>query len=354
MQVSGTAVGFVPRKVSMAVVSSLHKYFSSPDFRVPAVYVYGASGSGKSRLGLYAAEKYGELMQSGSRSTSNRPAKSKAIVGYLYMNMRSVDALVSEIEDHKVPDDRKRQDKAIAEKLLVEHLVARNLGSDAVPEYAQKKLSDVLVEWGKALRTTETEHVPVHLIVHLDEVQERPWASAIMTLAIRSTNDVVTQHKAGVRVIPVVTGLSTALTDTYNKSISPMQSTTHFLKYLDPETEHAEMRAIVTNAMMAASGSKSDVPLPFDAIPELQHLVDGVSGWTLGLVRLGEAMEWQGQYGEPTEWNYVQIEEFALRKVIRTYNKIEHQLSAALGLGAGGWPKLILLACAPFRVSLVW
>ena len=67
MQVSGTAVGFVPRKVSMAVVNSLREYFSSPDFRVPAVYVYGASGSGKSRLGLYAAEKYGELMQSGSR-----------------------------------------------------------------------------------------------------------------------------------------------------------------------------------------------------------------------------------------------------------------------------------------------
>ena len=353
MQISGTAVGFVPRKVSMAVVSSLHKYFSSPDFRVPAVYVYGASGSGKSRLGLYAAEKYGELMQSGSRSTSNRPAKSKAIVGYLYMNMRSVDALVSEIEDHKVPDDRKRQDKAIAEKLLVEHLVARNLGSDAV-QYAQKKLSDVLVEWGKALRTTETEHVPVHLIVHLDEVQERPWASAIMALAIRSTNHAAKQHAAGVRVIPVVTGLSTAQTDTCNKSISPMQSTTHFLKYLDPETEHAEMRAIVTNAMMAVSGPKLDVPLPFDAIPELQHLVDGVSGWTLGLVRLGEAMAWQGQKGTPTKWNYVDIEEFALQNVMSTVGHVESQLSAALGLGPRGWPKLILLACAPFRVSLEW
>ena len=353
MQVSGKNVLFVPRKVSMAVVNSLREYFSSPDFRVPAVYVYGASGSGKSRLGLYAAEKYRDLMQSGSRS-SNRPAKPEAIVGYLYMNIGSVDALASEIEDHKVTDDRKRQDKAIAGKLLVEHLVTRNFGSDAVPEYAQKQLSDVLVEWGKALRTTETEHVPVHLIVHLDEVQERPWASAIMALAIRSTNHAAKQHAAGVRVIPVVTGLSTAQTDTCNKSISPMQSTTHFLKYLDPETEHAEMRAIVTNAMMAVSGPKLDVPLPFDAIPELQHLVDGVSGWTLGLVRLGEAMAWQGQKGTPTKWNYVDIEEFALQNVMSTVGHVESQLSAALGLGPRGWPKLILLACAPFRVSLEW
>ena len=353
MQVSGKNVLFVPRKVSMAVVNSLREYFSSPDFRVPAVYVYGASGSGKSRLGLYAAEKYRDLMQSGSRS-SNRPAKPEAIVGYLYMNIGSVDALASEIEDHKVTDDRKRQDKAIAGKLLVEHLVTRNFGSDAVPEYAQKQLSDVLVEWGKALRTTETEKVPVHLIVHLDEVQERPWASAIMALAIRSTNYAAKQHAAGVRVIPVVTGLSTAQTDTCNKSISPMQSTTHFLKYLDPETEHAEMRAIVTNAMMAVSGPKLDVPLPFDAIPELQHLVDGVSGWTLGLVRLGEAMAWQGQKGTPTKWNYVDIEEFALQNVMSTVGHVESQLSAALGLGPRGWPKLILLACAPFRVSLVW
>ena len=353
MQVSGKNVLFVPRKVSMAVVNSLREYFSSPDFRVPAVYVYGASGSGKSRLGLYAAEKYRDLMQSGSRS-SNRPAKPEAIVGYLYMNIGSVDALASEIEDHKVTDDRKRQDKAIAGKLLVEHLVTRNFGSDAVPEYAQKQLSDVLVEWGKALRTTETEKVPVHLIVHLDEVQERPWASAIMALAIRSTNYAAKQHAAGVRVIPVVTGLSTAQTDRYNKSISPMQSTTHFLPYLDPETEQAEMRAIVTSAMVAVSGSESDVPLPFDAIPELTHLVDGVSGWTLGLIRLGEAMAWQGQKGTPTKWNYVDIEEFALQNVMSTVGHVESQLSAALGLGPRGWPKLILLACAPFQVSLEW
>ena len=83
-QVSGKNVSCVPRRVSGNALHGLCDIFAALGLRAPAIHVPGAMGSGKTRLGIHAAEKYRDV------------AEATAITGHINPNMRDVDASMLE------------------------------------------------------------------------------------------------------------------------------------------------------------------------------------------------------------------------------------------------------------------
>ena len=83
-QVSGKNVSCVSCKVPDDALHGLCDIFAALGLRAPAIHVPGAMGSGKTRLGIHAAEKYRDV------------AEATAITGHINPNMRDVDASMLE------------------------------------------------------------------------------------------------------------------------------------------------------------------------------------------------------------------------------------------------------------------
>ena len=345
----GTDVDYVPREVSQDVLDSLRGFFEAGNFRRSTIYVSGAVGSGKSRLGQRTALAYKEF------------AQGKALVGYIHLNMRDVHILDDDIDGKKMTFERKRADINTAQKFFARHIIRRNLGEDKAMAAVDADLAATLREWAAALRSRAPKPgLPVHIICHLDDVHRKQWASVCVVHAIHSMD------MAGVRVIPVLTGLTTAWARPKIERISMTFSRSFHLTHLDPMQEQEQIRTLVVNAMNGViknrSGSSSSVlSLPFDTIDNLQHLADDCSGWMMSLVYLGGACAYErgpDRY-DPARWDFQRVEEFTLTLVMDFYNSITGDVEAALGATPSAWQKLLLLAFSPFKVgrgvaSLAW
>ena len=346
---AGTTTQYVPRKVSEDVLGRLKTFFTDDNFRRSALFVFGAVGSGKSRLGLRTAQAYKER------------AHSKALVGYHYLDMGDVSILGGDIEDYEMTSDRKMADSATAQRFLAQHIIESNRNNAGTATTSNPNLAAILREWAAALRSRAPKPgLPVHIICHLDDVHRKQWASVCVVHAIHSMD------MAGVRVIPVLTGLTTAWARPKIERISMTFSRSFHLTHLDPMQEQEQIRTLVVNAMNGViknrSGSSSSVlSLPFDTIDNLQHLADDCSGWMMSLVYLGGACAYErgpDRY-DPARWDFQRVEEFTLTLVMDFYNSITGDVEAALGATPSAWQKLLLLAFSPFKVgrgvaSLAW
>ena len=342
---AGTTTQYVPRKVSEDVLGRLKTFFTDDNFRRSALFVFGAVGSGKSRLGLRTAQAYKER------------AHSKALVGYHYLDMGDVSILGGDIEDYEMTSDRKMADSATAQRFLAQHIIESNRNNAGTATTSNPNLAAILREWAAALRSRAPKPgLPVHIICHLDEVQGKPWASACVVRAIRDVKRKL--DLAGVHVIPLLTGLSTARTQAVTEAVSETNSESFYLTYFNPVQEREQIRTLVVNAMNAviksSPGKGEPLPsLPFDTIDNLQRLVDDCFGWTIGLVRFGAACA--HQYGpdalDPALWDFRSVENRAWNLIKEVYKKIAEDIQAALSVETSALTKLLLFAMTPIEVG---
>ena len=323
----------------------MEEFFDVGNFRPSSLFVFGAVGSGKSRLGLRTAQAYKER------------AQSKALVGYNYLNMRNVDILDEDIKDCEITSHRKTVDTATAQRLLAQNILKKNLSEDVAATTSNPNLAAILREWAAAFRSRAPKPgLPVHIICHLDEVQGKPWASACVVRAIRDVKRKL--DLAGVHVIPLLTGLSTARTQAVTEAVSETNSESFYLTYFNPVQEREQIRTLVVNAMNAViknlPGKGEPLPsLPFDTIDNLQRLVDDCFGWAMGLVRLGAACaDERGLSGrEPALWDFRRVEKDAFDFVKEVYKRIAGSVAAALSVEPSALTKLLLFAMTPIEVG---
>ena len=251
-QVPGTSIPYVTQAASEEVAAALKDCLTTirSNFRFPAIFVYGASGSGKSRLALHSALAL--------RSDS-------VLTGYLCLNMSAVEPLFGNIHPSKA-EDYKETGTQKASEFLKSQLIQQNLLNEADAEKMQNwSLAAVMKAWADAIikqdqRGVQKGQCYVCLMVHLDEVQHAAWATACMIRALKAVN------KAGLTknlicAVPIATGLSTSLTQAFTQSISSAQSTVTHLKYFDTERQDDRMHSIVLNVFNATTERDDPIKL---------------------------------------------------------------------------------------------
>ena len=366
MQVAGENIEFVAREAFDEVQSVVERVVGSiasrsEDKRPTVVFVFGASGSGKTRIGWQAYKTLGQ------------PPMRPALAGYTYINLPALDSVMAEIERTKtwtaVPqtgdeiDAHKLTDTAAAsralERLLLENNQTSKLSRDKVP------LHQLLAEWAAAIRAQakqkDAAHLTVCLIVHIDEFQMRPWASACLVRAIRDANDKL-ESKLNVCVLPVLTGLSTGQTKRCLEGdmMSGVRPRDVHVQYFRPGSSDAmQVTLNAYNADLAAHVAAFGGPQPpaltvdhFAKIPQLRLLFEDAGGWTLGLVCVGTAVASSVLHRRvgPDELDMASVEKLVIRDLVTAYSGEKQRLGERLGLSVIGWPKLLLLAMAPFEV----
>ena len=90
----------------------------------------------------------------------------------------------------------------------------------------------------------------------------------------------------------------------------------------------------------------------FEKIPQLRRLFEDAGGWTLGLVCVGTAVASSVLHRRvgPDELDMASVEKLVIRDLVTAYSGEKQRLGERLGLSVIGWPKLLLLAMAPFEV----
>ena len=364
-QVAGENIEFVAREafdeVQSAIEDGISSIVSKSEEKQPAVvFVYGASGSGKTRIGWHAYKTLGQ------------PPMRPALAGYMCIGMRSLRKVHKKImrsgswttmpQTEDEIEARKEADTAAASRALERLLLKKNqtskLSRDEVP------LHQLLAEWATAIRAQakqkDAARLTVCLIVHVDEFQMRPWASACLVRAIRDANETL-EGELNVCVLPVLTGLTTDETERYLKRdvVSGVDTHEIHVQYFAPRSSAAMQVSI--NAYSAdfaahlthrgALRSPALTPGHFQTIPQLRLLFEDAGGWTLGLVRLGAATARQVEVeGTIRKVNWSTVEQETCKALFKAYKASEAQLGEGLGFSASGWPKLLLLVMAPFAV----
>ena len=257
---------------------------------------------------------------------------------------------------------RRSTDKAAAsrafKRLLLENNQTSKLSHDDEP------LHHLLTEWATAIREQASQEnaarLPVCLIIHIDEFQAEPWASACLTRAIRKAHeDLDTEHN--VSAVSLLTGLSADETKWYLKDTGIIPAfTTHdiHVQPLVPMSSAAMHVAInAYNADVAAHVPGRGASQPpaltsdhFAEIPQLRLLLEAAGGWTLGLVRLGAATASRAVLKSAicdVDWSIVEQDTC---DAVRIW--LEAQTSRTQGLLklSAAWPNLLLLTMAPFEV----
>ena len=365
MQVAGENIEFVAREAFDEVQSVVERVVGSiasrsEDKRPTVLFVFGASGSGKTRIGWQAYKTLGQ------------PPMRPALAGYTYINLPALDSVMAEIERAKtwtaVPqtgdeiDAHKLTDTAAASRALEQLLLENNQTSKL--SHDDEPLHHLLTEWATAIREQASQEnaarLPVCLIIHIDEFQAEPWASACLTRAIRNAHeDLDTEHN--VSAVSLLTGLSAVETKWYLKD-------TGFIPGFATHNIHVQPFVPMSSAAMqvAINAYSADVaahvrgrgalqppaltPDHFEEIPQLRLLLEAAGGWTLGLVRLGAATASRAVLKSAicdVDWSIVEQDTC---DAVRIW--LEAQTSRTQGLLklSAAWPNLLLLTMAPFEV----
>ena len=296
-----------------------------------------------------------------------------ALAGYIYIGLQSLREVQAEIERsgswttvpqtrHEI-EARRFTDKAAAsrafKRLLLENNQTSKLSHDDEP------LHHLLTEWATAIREQASQEnaarLPVCLIIHIDEFQAEPWASACLTRAIRNAHeDLDTEHN--VSAVSLLTGLSAVETKWYLKDTGFIPGfATHNIHVQPFVPMSSAAMQVAINAYSAdvaahvpgrgASQPPALTPDHFEEIPQLRLLLEAAGGWTLGLVRLGAATASRAVLKSAicdVDWSIVEQDTCdAVRIWLETQISRTHVL---LELSAAAWPKLLLFTMAPFEV----
>ena len=382
LQAAGENIEFVPCEALDEARTAIYDIIRSVATRSTGkhssdVFVLGASGSGKTRIGWHAFKTLGQPpMRPGHADHGLMYLHSlwrPALAGYIYIDLQSLWEVQAEIERSEswttVPQTRREikhrrsTDKAAAsrafKRLLLENNQTSKLSHDDEP------LHLLLTEWATAIREQASQEnaarLPVCLIIHIDEFQAEPWASACLTRAIRNAHeDLDTEHN--VSAVSLLTGLSAVETKWYLKD-------TGFIPGFATHNIHVQPLVPMSSAAMqvAINAYNADVaahvrgrgalqppaltPDHFEEIPQLRLLLEAAGGWTLGLVRLGAATASRAVLKSAicdVDWSIVEQDTCdAVRIWLETQISRTHVL---LELSAAAWPKLLLFTMAPFEV----
>ena len=382
LQVAGVHTEFVPCEVLDEARTAIYDIIRSVATRSTGkhssdVFVLGASGSGKTRIGWHAFKIFGQPpMRPGHADHGLMYLHSlwrPALAGYIYIGLQSLREVQAEIERSEswttVPqtrheiEARRFTDKAAAsrafKRLLLENNQTSKLSHDDEP------LHHLLTEWATAIREQASQEnaarLPVCLIIHIDEFQAEPWASACLTRAIRKAHeDLDTEHN--VSAVSLLTGLSAVETKWYLKDTGfiPGFAThnIHVQPFVPMSSAAMQVAINAYNADVAAhvpgrgaSQPPALTPDHFEEIPQLRLLLEAAGGWTLGLVRLGAATASRAVLKSAicdVDWSIVEqdtcdaVRMWFEAQIIRTQGHLE--------VSAAAWPKLLLLTMAPFEV----
>ena len=326
------------------------------------VFVFGASGSGKTRIGLHVHESL--------RASTTTPM----LVGYTAVEDwdTGAPAWMEAPDDAAEEKQRKYHDITAAARWLVTIILENNQTSSdykkqGLPghradgehdslEIAVLELAAVLRDWAGGITLQAGERgkgLPVCLLIHLDEFQVMPWAAACMVRAIRDANSKL--KFSNIRVIPLLTGLETAQITIYLARKHGLATGTEpypiHLQYFDPRSDDA--KRVLISGFKAVAGDLTPPPTiaDIDGIQLLRLLFEDAGGWTLGLVRLGAATANRAVLeGGIRKVNWSTVEEDTCNAILRAYEASKSRLGEGLGFSASGWPKLLLLVMAPFEV----
>ena len=326
------------------------------------VFVFGASGSGKTRIGLHVHESL--------RASTTTPM----LVGYTAVEDwdTGAPAWMKAPDDAAEEERRKYHDITAAARWLVTIILENNQTSSdykkqGLPghradgehdslEIAVLELAAVLRDWAGGITLQAGERgkgLPVCLLIHLDEFQVMPWAAACMVRAIRDANSKL--KFSNIRVIPLLTGLETAQINSYLTRKHGLATGTEpypiHLQYFDPRSDDAKRVLISGFKAVASDLTPPPTIADIDGIQLLRLLFEDAAGWTLGLVRLGAATASKAMLKgtiHKVDWSIV--EENTCDAILRAYEANKSRLGEGLGFSASGWPKLLLLVMAPFEV----
>ena len=128
----------------------------SKNFRPNPIFIFGASGAGKTRLGLHAAQ---------ALAPSSPTVFPRMIPGYFHVAVDNISAGDYGIEDNDwlrgitadAVEQKKEDHSRAAAKFLALHLVARNRHPKVVYRYKSKSFNDVLQEWASSFRQKPIE-----------------------------------------------------------------------------------------------------------------------------------------------------------------------------------------------------
>ena len=226
---------------------------TATDGRLPAVFAYGASGSGKSRLVLHSAFNGAHTLG--------------VTCGYLYQHMCTSMPGMHDVISEAQAKEHKDSDTTTAGKALRDVLLNHNLlEKPDARRLRTMSLGRVMLDWAQDLRqqhkagsqqekgdesaTGEKGEARVCLIIHLDEAQEAPWkATCIMRAIVDANRDCLLENN--VLAVPIVTGLSTRLTQDLMQAISTIDPAIIYVKFFSVTAEGEDLNKITLNAFNA-------------------------------------------------------------------------------------------------------
>ena len=152
-------MAFVQTDAAKEIQKELETYAEdceSKNFRPNPIFIFGASGAGKTRLGLHAAQ---------ALAPSSPTIFPRMIPGYFHVAVDNISAGDYGIEDNDwlrgitadAVEQKKEDHSRAAAKFLALHLVARNRHPKVVYRYKSKSFNDVLQEWASSFRQKPVE-----------------------------------------------------------------------------------------------------------------------------------------------------------------------------------------------------
>ena len=256
LQLPGDMIQYVDNDASKAVLGALEECLKSmhtKNFRSPAIFAYGASGSGKSRLGLQAAHM---LREKG------------LLTGYLCQNMDKVSLGLPAVSTTEDALQLKDQHTPVAAEFLKQRLINRNfidtgLNEKEIDELSQMDLSKVMKQWaedirkqnpriattGNAATTQEKDKRLVMLVMHLDEVHRAEWPTACFIRAIAQASDDLLHQ--GICAVPISTGFSTDVAKALTEAISTGEKMDTHVKFFSVIEQEQRIRTVAVNVFNA-------------------------------------------------------------------------------------------------------
>lgn len=296
------------------------------------LYVFGPTGSGKSRFGW-------EVYQEVARRYRDKN------VAYACCNL----ARLGEIRAATIDD--------VARRILRE--CARWQGSPVCEARGSSfSLGGVLRGW------LGSQDSPTLLVLHLDEFQRQPQLVMEIQDVVEEINSDPTLRQ-GCAILPLCTGLFNK--DFLREKAMDVSDSSHaiFLGYLscaDGSLDHDRTWTIVRNSVLAALGVDIALPESMSSAPTgLRYLVEDLCGWPMGAVQLGgqlaarHELQEAAKDGRPVDWERVSFGrcEAGLDEVLSrryAYGELAPTAMFCHKLHSSGTFKLILLVLSPFEV----